>query len=81
MDFDGWGLCSPFGRHCCLPAGFQGLNGTLVMASVVPRSGGLLHLACLCKKKKGEKTEKKKKRNRKEIIHSLNDATHLGFRN
>lgn len=27
MDFDGLGLCSSFGRCCCLCAGFQGLNG------------------------------------------------------
>jgi hypothetical protein len=42
MDFDGLGLCSHFGRWCCLSAEFYGFNGTSVVESVVLRSGSLL---------------------------------------
>lgn len=42
VDFDRIGLCSPFGRWCCLHAGFRGLNGTSTTWAVVLRSGGLL---------------------------------------
>lgn len=42
MDFDGSGLCFHFGRWYHLCAEFNGLNGTSIMESVVPRSGHLL---------------------------------------
>ena len=34
MNLDGLGLCSHFGRCCCLCAGFQDLNGSSIMAPV-----------------------------------------------
>lgn len=40
MDFDGSGLCSYFGRCCCLWLKSQDLNGPLSMVSGVIRSGG-----------------------------------------
>lgn len=42
-NFDGAGLCAYFGRHCCLHAGFWGLNGASIMASSVLMSRDLLH--------------------------------------
>lgn len=42
-NFDGSGLCAYFGRHCCLHAGFWGLNGASIMASSVLMSRDLLH--------------------------------------
>lgn len=36
------GLCFHFGRWYCLHAEFYGINGTSVIDSVVPKSGGLL---------------------------------------
>lgn len=42
MDFDGLSLCFHFGRWYHLCAEFNGLNGSSIMESVVPRSGHLL---------------------------------------
>ena len=42
MDFDGLGLCSHFGRWCCLRAEFYSLKGTSIIERGVLRSGVLL---------------------------------------
>ena len=44
MDSVGLGLSLHFGRRYGVLAEFDGLNGTSIMASVVLRSGGLLHI-------------------------------------
>lgn len=51
MDFDGLGICFHFDRWChlYLCAEFNGLNGTSVMETVVPKSGHLSQKPKKCK--------------------------------
>lgn len=42
IRYFGLGLCFHFGRWYCLHAEFYGINGTLIIDSVVLKSGGLL---------------------------------------